>query len=153
MIVTNDRIAATALIIFGGGAYWVAQTTLPPRAGAMPSTVAILIVVLALVLLLRPTKQDEAGEAQLKFAESWPRLLQVVALTLVYFVATVPFGFVTSTILFIIATAFLSGYRNIKFLVFSAFVFSVLSKVIFGFVLGLRLPDDWIITTILGAMS
>jgi hypothetical protein len=153
MIVTNDRIAATALIIFGGGAYWVAQSTLPSKAGAMPSTVAILIVVLASMLLLRPTKLNEDGEVRLAFAASWPRLLKAIALTLLYFVVTVPFGFVTSTILFIVVTAFLSGYRNAKFLIGVAIAFAVFSRLIFGSVLGLRLPEDWIINAVAGVLS
>lgn len=152
MIVTQDRIAAVVLIFFGGSAYWVAQTTLPSRAGAMPSAVSILIVVLAAVLLLRPSKDVEKDQEAEFFAASWSRLVQAIALTLLYFAVAVPLGFVTATFLFIISIALLAGYRNLRFLLASAFIFSVAAKTVFGWILGLRLPEDLIVNLLLGAV-
>jgi putative tricarboxylic transport membrane protein len=145
MIFTHERIAAIVLIIFGGSAYWVAQTTLPSRAGAMPSTVAILIVILAAVLLLRPTKRDEEGEVPKNFAASWPRLLRTIVLSLFYFAIATPLGFVTATVVFIVSVGLLAGFRNTRFLLSSALIFSVMAQIIFVQLLGLQLPEDLIV--------
>jgi ABC-type sugar transport system permease subunit len=153
MTFSQDRIAAIVLILFGGSAYFVAQTSLPSRAGAMPSTVAILIAALAAVLLLRPSRNVGKEQENESFAASWPRLLQAVALTLLYFLVAVPLGFVTATFLFIVSNAFFAGYRNIRFLFASALVFSVTAKIVFGQILGLRLPEDLIVNLLLGAMA
>lgn len=118
----RDVVSAAAVFLFAGAAFYLAGDY-GERAGMFPRLVAGIMMGAAVLLFVRGLFSRPA-ESSVNMV-TVRRTAVAIVLTLLYVAAIVPVGYVTSSVVFMLATMYLLGMRHyaVPAVVTVAFVF------------------------------
>ncbi|WP_106419660.1 tripartite tricarboxylate transporter TctB family protein [Salinicola tamaricis] len=119
----------------------------------LPTAVMSLLTLLLLVWGIRSAwSLRQAGSDTLRFAPSHARRFLTLLATSVAMIAIAPrLGFATTFLLFVPVSGWLLGYRQGKWLVTTAILFSLLIYLIFQIVLDRPLPPELALRLVTGS--
>ncbi len=146
-MVWPDRIIGSLLLLLALAYYWLtygievglASDLLGPT--FFPRTLAILLVVASAALVVRSLRARRGeGEEPPPAGDAPHRLVWTLALTVAYLLLLPRAGYLLLTPVYLGAFAYLLGYRSWKPLVGTAVGVTVALYLIFGRMLGVRLP-------------
>jgi len=152
MFSNHDRIAGIVLAVFAAGAFYYASETLPHRVGLYPKTVTGLMFLFAALLtgrsFLPAFRNNEFG----KFFIAGRRLILGIAVTAAYFFLAGKAGFFTMTAIYIPVLSYLSGYRQLRTILLSTFVFCIVLWLTFDLAFNRPLPPEILVLWIGGKL-
>jgi hypothetical protein len=140
----RDTIAGAIVLVFGTTVF-IAAGSYAAAAALFPRSVAGIMMLAATVLIVR----DLAGRAPAFVSEfdraAALRIAMVVVASLIYVAGVASIGFVTASVVFIPATAFLLGVRNVWEVAIATVVFVGGIAFLFRHVFGIPLPREVIL--------
>ena len=142
MFSNHDRIAGIVLAIFAAGAFYYASETLPHRVGLYPKTVTGLMFLFSALLIGRSFLPAFRNHEFEKFFLAGRRLILGIAVTAAYFFLAGKVGFFTMTAIYIPVLSFLSGYRELRTILLSTFVFCIVLWLTFDLAFNRPLPPE-----------
>lgn len=138
----RDSIAALFGLAVGGGFFFMSLSL--GAGGVFPRVVAAIMMAASLGLLikgfLRPTRIEPLTR------EGMLRVGTAVVLTLLYIVGVAQLGFITSSLIFIPATAYLLGLKRHLLILATTLPFVAGVHFLFQAIFGTPLPPDLILT-------
>ncbi len=123
---TRDRASALALLVLSLAYGWMSTgIEMFPGAEAdpftpqtLPKALAVLGAVLAIALLLTRPKEDGAKSFASAFAAfQWGKVIQLMAVMVLYALALVWLGFLLATVFFLAAGFWILGIRRVRTIV------------------------------------
>ena len=142
MFSNHDRIAGIVLAIFAAGAFYYASETLPHRVGLYPKTVTGLMFLFSALLIGRSFLPAFRNHEFEKFFLAGRRLILGIAVTAAYFFLAGKVGFFTMTAIYIPVLSYLSGYRELRTILLSTFVFCIVLWLTFDLAFNRPLPPE-----------
>lgn len=142
-VVNKDIISSTVIFLFAAAAWWIAGSY-GGGAGLFPRGLAVIMMVVSALMLIRaffwPTAVPK-GTPPMSRGELRVTAICVVS-TMIYIALTYLVGFGTSSVFFIIALAYLLGYRHHLAIWGTAIVFVNLLYLVFVRIFHTPLPND-----------
>jgi hypothetical protein len=148
------RDPAAAIVVFAAGLFFfILSGSYPATAALFPRIVAAVMMVSAALLfaksIWRPsaagtTLSSGEGEVERMSPEGARRVAIAIGLTLIYVVAIVPIGFLTASVLYIPATAYILGLRSHMLVWITTIIFVAAIYYLFEAVFHTPLPPDLI---------
>ena len=142
MFSNHDRIAGIVLAVFASGAFSYAYDTLPQRVGLYPKTVTGLMFLFSALLIGRSFLPAFRNHEFEKFFLAGRRLILGIAVTAAYFFLAGKVGFFTMTAIYIPVLSYLSGYRELRTILLSTFVFCIVLWLTFDLAFNRPLPPE-----------
>jgi|TARA_B110000238_G_scaffold190857_1_gene224449 hypothetical protein len=142
MFSNHDRIAGIVLAVFATGAFSYAYDTLPQRVGLYPKTVTGLMFLFSALLIGRSFLPAFRNHEFEKFFLAGRRLILGIAVTAAYFFLAGKVGFFTMTAIYIPVLSYLSGYRELRTILLSTFVFCIVLWLTFDLAFNRPLPPE-----------
>ena len=138
----RDPLAALLGLIVGGTFLFLSQSL--GNGGMFPRAVAGIMIAASLGLLVKSFVRPSAIAPMTR--EAMLRVTVAVVLTLLYIVGVAKLGFVTSSLIFIPATAYALGLKRHVMIAVSTVLFVVFVHLLFKAIFGTPLPPDLILT-------
>ncbi|WP_443636008.1 tripartite tricarboxylate transporter TctB family protein [Candidatus Njordibacter sp. Uisw_058] len=142
MFSNHDRIAGIVLAVFATGAFSYAYDTLPQRVGLYPKTVTGLMFLFSALLIGRSFLPAFRNHEFEKFFLAGRRLILGIAVTAAYFFLAGKVGFFAMTVIYIPVLSYLSGYRELRTILLSTFVFCIVLWLTFDLAFNRPLPPE-----------
>jgi hypothetical protein len=142
MFSNHDRIAGIVLAVFATGAFSYAYDTLPQRVGLYPKTVTGLMFLFSALLIGRSFLPAFRNHEFENFFLAGRRLILGIAVTAAYFFLAGKVGFFTMTAIYIPVLSYLSGYRELRTILLSTFVFCIVLWLTFDLAFNRPLPPE-----------
>ena len=146
--ISLDTIIGIALML--AGLYWLtlcaelsadSVTSQYTKPSSYPTALAILLVLLSALLVLRNLFFTKSTQSSGKTAfENMIPVILMIALSGLYVNVVDIFGYIISTVVFLIATMFLFGERKILTMLLVGIIVPVLLYLIFYYLLQVQLP-------------
>ena len=152
MFSNHDRIAGIVLAVFATGAFYYAADTLPQRVGLYPKTVTGLMFLFSALLIGRSFLPAFRNHEFGKFFIAGRRLILGIAVTAAYFFLAGKAGFFTMTAIYIPVLSYLSGYRQLRTILLSTFVFCIVLWLTFDLAFNRPLPPEILVLWIGGKL-
>ncbi|MDE0761781.1 MAG: tripartite tricarboxylate transporter TctB family protein [Planktomarina sp.] len=152
MFSNHDRIAGIVLAVFATGAFYYASDTLPQRVGLYPKTVTGLMFLFSALLIGRSFLPAFRNHEFEKFFIAGRRLILGIAVTAAYFFLAGKTGFFTMTAIYIPVLSYLSGYRQLRTILLSTFVFCIVLWLTFDLAFNRPLPPEILVLWIGGKL-
>ena len=130
------------MAVFATGAFYYAYDTLPQRVGLYPKTVTGLMFLFSALLIGRSFLPAFRNHEFEKFFLAGRRLILGIAVTAAYFFLAGKVGFFTMTAIYIPVLSYLSGYRELRTILLSTFVFCIVLWLTFDLAFNRPLPPE-----------
>lgn len=130
------------MAVFATGAFSYAYDTLPQRVGLYPKTVTGLMFLFSALLIGRSFLPAFRNHEFEKFFLAGRRLILGIAVTAAYFFLAGKVGFFTMTAIYIPVLSYLSGYRELRTILLSTFVFCIVLWLTFDLAFNRPLPPE-----------
>lgn len=136
----RDLISAVAIFLFAGAAFYLSDDY-GEQAGMFPKLVAGIMMGASVLLFVRGLflRVAEGGDD----GTSVLRTVVTIVLTMVYVVAIVPVGYITSSIVYMLASMYFLGIRRFLIPGSVTVIFVFVLHFVFENVFHAPMPDDW----------
>lgn len=142
----KDLGVGAVSVAFGAWIYYM-TTTMKAKAAFWPKIVAGGIIILGVIIIanalldMRKVKSNPPQTSKKpKEKPNYPRVLAIIVMLVIYYFLFTRFSYIIATILLMIGTSAILGYRNWKVLIPTAVITSVLLYVAFSQLFNVHFP-------------
>lgn len=142
----KDLGVGAVAVAFGAWVYYM-TTTMKAKAAFWPRIVAYGIIILGVIILINAVlglrKEKAAPAKEKKAAKEKPnylRVLAIIAVLIIYYFLFTKFSYTIATMLLMISTSAILGYRNWKVLIPTAVILSVVLYLAFSQLFHVHFP-------------